>query len=131
MTSSAEGRASSRRGVRCAPAATTELSLARSDHPIAHRQAAGDDHGGAAESDAVLERQSSRARCATSSRSTTRSSGPRPKSGKFPWPATDERIFEYACHEGNYAMGNILRGARLAEREAIGGDTSTPGAPEP
>ena len=26
-------------------------------------------------------------------------------------------LFEYACHEGNYAMGNILRGARLKESE--------------
>jgi len=25
-------------------------------------------------------------------------------------------MYEYACHEGNYAMGNILRGARLKER---------------
>ena len=24
-------------------------------------------------------------------------------------------MYEYACHEGNYAMGNILRGARLKE----------------
>ena len=30
----------------------------------------------------------------------------------------DERVFEYACHEGNYAMGNILRGARLLEEDA-------------
>lgn len=30
---------------------------------------------------------------------------------------TKEKIFEYACHEGNYAMGGILRGARLRERE--------------
>ena len=29
------------------------------------------------------------------------------------------RIWEYACHEGNYAMGNILRGARLLEKEAV------------
>ena len=41
-----------------------------------------------------------------------------PWSGEYPWPATDARVYEYACHEGNYAMGNILRGARLAEREA-------------
>jgi hypothetical protein len=27
-------------------------------------------------------------------------------------------IFEYACHEGNYAMEGILRGARMEEREA-------------
>jgi hypothetical protein len=25
-------------------------------------------------------------------------------------------LFEYACHEGNYALGNILRGARLREK---------------
>ena len=27
-------------------------------------------------------------------------------------------LFEYACHEGNYAMANMLRGARLSERSA-------------
>lgn len=27
-------------------------------------------------------------------------------------------VYEYACHEGNYAMEGILAGARLAEREA-------------
>lgn len=26
-------------------------------------------------------------------------------------------VFEYACHEGNYAMRNILSGARAAERQ--------------
>src|SRR5215471_4951401 len=36
--------------------------------------------------------------------------------GEYTWPATNERVFEYACHEGNYAMGNILRGARLREK---------------
>ena len=43
-----------------------------------------------------------------------------PWSGDFLWPATksmEERVYEYACHEGNYAMGNILRGARLLESE--------------
>jgi hypothetical protein len=39
-------------------------------------------------------------------------------SGEMPWAATDGRIFEYACHEGNYSFGNILRGARLLEVEA-------------
>ena len=39
--------------------------------------------------------------------------------GDYVWPQSDERIFEYACHEGNYAMGNILRGARRLEREAL------------
>ena len=26
-------------------------------------------------------------------------------------------VYEYACHEGNYAMKGILEGARIAERE--------------
>ena len=29
-----------------------------------------------------------------------------------------EPVFEYACHENNYALGGILRGARVAESEA-------------
>jgi hypothetical protein len=31
------------------------------------------------------------------------------------------QIFEYACHEGNYGMTNILSGARAAERAAAAG----------
>ena len=42
-----------------------------------------------------------------------------PWTGEYPWPATDERVFEYACHEGNYALGGILRGARVLERDAL------------
>ncbi len=38
-------------------------------------------------------------------------------SGEYPWPRTDERLYEYACHEGNYALGGVLRGARLLEQE--------------
>ncbi len=34
--------------------------------------------------------------------------------------APDYRIFEYACHEGNYAIENILRGARYQEAVARG-----------
>jgi hypothetical protein len=41
-----------------------------------------------------------------------------PYRGELPWPKTDKRLFEYACHEGNYAMGGTLRGARLLEAEA-------------
>jgi len=40
----------------------------------------------------------------------------KPWTGEYSWPATTERIFEYACHEGNYAMTNILKGARLREQ---------------
>jgi hypothetical protein len=31
-----------------------------------------------------------------------------------------DRIFEYACHEGNYALMDILAGARAQERKAAG-----------
>jgi len=42
----------------------------------------------------------------------------RPWTGEYTWPATDERLYEYACHEANYALGDILRGARLREADA-------------
>lgn len=38
-------------------------------------------------------------------------------SGEYPWPKTDDKVFEYACHEGNYALGNIMRGARRLEAD--------------
>src|SRR5262245_53833176 len=37
--------------------------------------------------------------------------------GEYPWKATQEHLYEYACHEGNYAMTNMLRGARFKEAE--------------
>ena len=40
--------------------------------------------------------------------------------GEYVWRRTDDRIYEYACHEGNYSFGGILRGARLLEEEALG-----------
>jgi hypothetical protein len=40
-------------------------------------------------------------------------------SGEYVWPASPDRVFEYACHEGNYALGNIMRGARLLEADAV------------
>ncbi len=42
-----------------------------------------------------------------------------PWSGAFAWRRSVDKVYEYACHEGNYAMGNTLRGARLLEREMI------------
>jgi hypothetical protein len=35
--------------------------------------------------------------------------------------ATDQRMFEYACHEGNYSLPGILAGARREERLDAGG----------
>jgi hypothetical protein len=42
----------------------------------------------------------------------------RPWTGEYAWPATSEPIYEYACHEANYALEDILRGARGREAEA-------------
>jgi hypothetical protein len=38
--------------------------------------------------------------------------------GEYSWPQANGNIYEYACHEGNYAMTNILKGARLRDKEA-------------
>ena len=38
-------------------------------------------------------------------------------SGELPFNRLDEPLYEYACHEGNHAMTNILTGARLAEKD--------------
>jgi hypothetical protein len=42
----------------------------------------------------------------------------RPWTGEYPWVATSERLFEYACHEANYSLANMLRGARQMEAES-------------
>jgi hypothetical protein len=40
----------------------------------------------------------------------------RPWTVEVPMRKMTEPIYEYACHEGNYAMGNILSAARAEER---------------
>jgi len=40
----------------------------------------------------------------------------KPWSAVLPMAKSDDKIFEYACHEGNYAMTGILRGARSSEK---------------
>lgn len=37
-------------------------------------------------------------------------------SGRYTWPRTEDQLYEYACHEGNYSMQGILKGARELER---------------
>ena len=44
----------------------------------------------------------------------------RPFTVDVPMARVEGPIFEYACHEGNYAMEGILRGARFAERAKEG-----------
>ena len=40
----------------------------------------------------------------------------RPWTGTVPVEKTDGRLFEFACHEGNYGLQNILRVARALEK---------------
>jgi len=36
--------------------------------------------------------------------------------GEMPLRSVEDKIYEYACHEGNYSMANILAGAREEEK---------------
>ncbi len=40
------------------------------------------------------------------------------KVATHPFLRTEELLFEYACHEGNYSMTNILGGERALEKAA-------------
>ena len=42
----------------------------------------------------------------------------RPWTAQIPMSKTEGPIWEYACHEGNYAMTNVLSGARAEEKAA-------------
>ena len=42
----------------------------------------------------------------------------KPFTGELPLTAYPDQLFEYACHEGNYALPGILAGAREQEKEA-------------
>ena len=44
----------------------------------------------------------------------------RPWTGEVPWRPAEGPLFEYACHEGNYGMTNLLTSSRAVEREAGG-----------
>src|SRR5258708_38806441 len=42
----------------------------------------------------------------------------RPWSAKIPMRKTEERLFKYECHEGNYTMEGVLAGGRAAGQKA-------------
>ena len=41
----------------------------------------------------------------------------RPWTASMPLRAIDENLYEYACHEGNFGMMDVLRGARFRDKE--------------
>jgi hypothetical protein len=43
----------------------------------------------------------------------------RPWSAEVPFRAVHDRMYEYACHEANYSMANVLRGARAEEQNSV------------
>ena len=44
-----------------------------------------------------------------------------PWSGALLMTRTGNRIYEYACHEANYSLANVLKGARAADKVTAGG----------
>ena len=42
----------------------------------------------------------------------------RPWTAQVPMSKTNDPIYEYACHEGNYALPGVLAGARADEKAA-------------
>ncbi len=48
-----------------------------------------------------------------------------PWGGEYEFTASKGRVYEYACHEGNYAMAGILAGAR-AEEAALAAKNAVP-----
>lgn len=44
-----------------------------------------------------------------------------PWKGELTMTRSADKIYEYACHEGNYSLSNMLRGFRAAERKPDGG----------
>jgi hypothetical protein len=51
----------------------------------------------------------------------------RPWTAEYTWAIAgpDDQLYEYACHEGNYAMVGIMKGARLLEAEAAATQSGT------
>jgi hypothetical protein len=52
-----------------------------------------------------------------------------PFTGEYVWPRSSNKVFEYACHEANYALQGIMKGARLLEAEFRGEEPE--GIPNP
>jgi len=44
----------------------------------------------------------------------------RPWKGELTMTRSTENIYEFACHEGNYSLENMMRGYRAAERKGVG-----------
>ena len=54
-----------------------------------------------------------------------------PWSGELPFLLMEDLVYEYACHEGNYALSNILSGARAQEKAAAAKKPTPDKKPKP
>jgi hypothetical protein len=52
----------------------------------------------------------------------------KPWGGEYEFAALQGQVYEYACHEGNYAMPGILGGSRAADRAEAAGPAKAGGA---
>ena len=48
-----------------------------------------------------------------------------PFSGEVAMNTTKGQVYEYACHEGNYALSGMLAGARAEDKQAAAGSSNT------
>ena len=48
----------------------------------------------------------------------------KPWTARYPLTKTNDLIYEYACHEGNYGLEGSLAGARAQEKAATASDGS-------
>ena len=96
--------------------ATTEEGSAFGNDPVRIRAATGGDGGGIR----IVERFTRVAEDTIRYEFTVEdpSRWTRPWSGELPMRTADGPLFEYACHEGNYSIANVLSGERAREREA-------------
>ena len=52
----------------------------------------------------------------------------KPWTAQVPMTKSDEPMYEYACHEGNYGMTNLLSAARTVDKEAQSGANKSQGS---
>jgi hypothetical protein len=42
----------------------------------------------------------------------------RPWTAEIPWPRIEPGLYEFACHEQNYGLMNVVKGTQIREKEA-------------
>jgi hypothetical protein len=53
----------------------------------------------------------------------------KPWSVEVPWPRIEPPVYEFACHEQNYGLINVVKGTQIREVEAAKQSQSRPASP--